>query len=445
MTGYTAWVADCHLQDKDRKNDYHCHAAVWADGFSVFREKLIAHISVLGYRLLWIEECLPASQYIARHGMQAQIAPLARKVHPHHSTELGQLKNSLEQYDEPEGYLHIAEHNFAPLPDQKGIPFWEQEWITEELKDMLFAQSVEGSCLRTYLIVDAALRKKITGFFDLDNIDVPIECLFRGEEAVELREVAPHLIDMTLPTGAYDERDLVPEFHKSFFKKHWEAGTGIVIRCVCDMKDVCRHFRKFTKYETKDERSFFFRFWETNAAYDYFTCVNDIAERSKDIFYINQASKIDMIVAYSKKPKRLYSIKPNDLLLDTVQFSDEPFTITEVEEEALMKSILRGTSFDLCQKILEEYPEHLKNKDARELEEIILQSLCRMHSYGIYKIAYLRELAEKEIFLGSHYETKDPTGQMKRICQSDMPEDRKFSALMNRLLDCEVQILHESE
>lgn len=168
---------------------------------------------------------------------------------------------------EKESYLTITEHEFEPLPDQSGIPFWDQDWIAPELKDLLFGQSDGGLPLRTYFIVDATLRKNITGIFDLDAVDVPVECLFKGEAAEELREVAPYLINMTLPEGAWGDKDKVPAFHQDFFKKHWEQNTGVFIRSTASMDKVWGHFRKFTRVSDKNNKIVYFRFWVPSTLY----------------------------------------------------------------------------------------------------------------------------------------------------------------------------------
>ena len=221
MSGFEAWIGNCHLRQIEGEEEYQCQAAVWADSYDSFRAKLAQHIQSSGLKILWLEECHPVSQYLHRHGNAHKIGALARAVHQGHHVELSRLVAIGDAGEpEPENYLTITEHTFEPLPDQTGIPFWDQEWIAPDLKALLFGQPEDGPRLRTYFIVDATLRKNITGVFDLDSgmVDVPVQCLFKGDAADELKEVAPYVIDMTLPEGAWDDRDLVPSFHKDFFK-----------------------------------------------------------------------------------------------------------------------------------------------------------------------------------------------------------------------------------
>ncbi len=263
MANFEAWIADCHLKEFEGDGEYKCQAGVWADCYDAFRDTLIAYLKERGLGIVWLEEVLPAGQYLARHGAQQQkIEGLAQSVHSGHLVELGRM-SAIGGDGEPlrESYLTITEHEFKPLPDQSDLPFWDQEWIAPELKELLFGQPKEGPPLRTYFIVDATLRKNITGIFDLDTVDVPVQCLFKGDAADEMKEVAPYLIDMTLPEGALDDRDKVPAFHKDFFARHWGENTGIFIRTPALMSEVWGHFRKFTRIQMEEDgRWVYFRF-----------------------------------------------------------------------------------------------------------------------------------------------------------------------------------------
>ena len=261
MSGFEAWIGVCHLR-QNNGGEYRCQAAVWAR-FDSFRSTLETHVARLGYSLIWLEDTLPARQYLVRYSAQStQINPLAEVVHPGHPVELGPMQSiTTSGAVEPESYLTIEEHAFAPLPDQRDIPFWDQEWIAPELKELLFGQPEDGPKMRTYLIVDATLRKNITGVLDLDSIDVPVQCLFKGATAEEMKESAPYLIDMTLPDGAGEDHAEIPTFHRDFFRKHWGQNTGIFVRTTALMDEVWGHFRKFTRIRVEEDgRWVYFRF-----------------------------------------------------------------------------------------------------------------------------------------------------------------------------------------
>lgn len=213
----------------------------------------------------------------------------------------------------PPEYLTITEHEIEPLPDQSGMPFWDKEWIAPELKELLFRQPEEGAKLRTYFIVDATLRKNITGVFDLDSglVDVPIQCLFKGEKAEELKEAAPYLIDMTLPDGAWDDGDLVPSFHKSFFANHCGQNTGIFIRTPALFADVWGHFRKFPRIQVEDDKRWvYFRFWDPRIAPSYYSSIKTIPEKSVQWFEMRNKARIESLIGKQTDSEEAFSIIP---------------------------------------------------------------------------------------------------------------------------------------
>ncbi|MEL6750277.1 MAG: DUF4123 domain-containing protein, partial [Pseudomonadota bacterium] len=199
---------------------------------------------------------------------------LAKTVDGNHGIALSPLLPRGEAGQPPPqpSYLEITEHTIPPLPDQSDKPRWEQDWITSELKDLLFGQPDPQAPLRTYLIVDATLRTRISGIFDLDLQDVPVRSLVRSQRAEDLREVAPYLVDMTLPEGAWDDRRQVPNFHLDFFARHWQQGTGILVRTTADMDAVWTHCHPFVRVQVEATQEWVFsRFWEGTWVLDFFT------------------------------------------------------------------------------------------------------------------------------------------------------------------------------
>ena len=122
MSCYEAWIGDCHMRAVEGGKEYYCQAAVWADNDKSFRARLCAHIEPQGYRILWLEDVLSATQYLKRHNAVYKIGALARAVHPHHLVELGLLSAfGAEGTAAPESYLRIEEiEGVEPLALQLG-------------------------------------------------------------------------------------------------------------------------------------------------------------------------------------------------------------------------------------------------------------------------------------------------------------------------------------
>ena len=141
MCGLEAWIGDCYLRDVEDGTDYRCHAAVWASDHDNFCATLAAHIEPLGLAIIWLEEALPTSHYLAQNGTLAplQTKALAEVVHSRHLVELGPMQRVATD-GVPQRYLTIEDHRPVPLHDQTGIPVWDQDWIAPELKELLFGQ-----------------------------------------------------------------------------------------------------------------------------------------------------------------------------------------------------------------------------------------------------------------------------------------------------------------
>jgi len=91
--GSTPHITECHLRDgpDDAAREQACLAAIWAEGPDEARARLAAYVKTTPYRLIWAEGCVPAVEYVRRHGRQAEVGGLVRAVHAGHRVELGPL------------------------------------------------------------------------------------------------------------------------------------------------------------------------------------------------------------------------------------------------------------------------------------------------------------------------------------------------------------------
>ncbi|ATG48535.1 hypothetical protein CEW89_13755 [Celeribacter ethanolicus] len=309
MTKFEAWIGECHFTTSGGE-EAHCHCAVWADGYATFRAGVEASVLYQNLSLIRLQNVQPV---VTLSDVPAHIMELAQAVHSGHPAEMGAMSVIAKHANghTAESYLTITEHEIAPLSDQTDIPFWDRAWIAPELKELLFCQPQDGPKMRTYLIVDATLRKNVIGAFDLDNVDVPVQCLFKGSAAEELKESAPYLIDMTLPDGAWDDGGLVPAFHKSFFAKHWGHNTGIFIRTTALMAEVCGHFRKFTKVQVEADRTWvFFRFWDPQVARSYFESIQGKFLKNTQWFDIRDGQQVWRVIGDQSDGKQAWELIP---------------------------------------------------------------------------------------------------------------------------------------
>ena len=289
MATQTAWVGKCLVHTQPIADEPHqhpwnaeCYAAVWTDSKPHFEQILRAHFKAQGQYLVWAEEVFSVLHWLHRHGHHPTIINLAKIVDETHGMEFSSLilRDKGGKPPAVPTYLTITEQTLPALPHQEKIPRWEQDWIVPELKDLLFGQPNEDELLRTYLIVDAGLRTKITVIYDLEQLDVPVRSLVRAEMVEELREVAPYLIDMTLPDKAWEDRAQVPAFHIDFIANHWQKGTGIIVRTSAAMDAVWTHFHQFVRARVENTQEWlFFRYWDPRVAPTYFANIQTQPEQ----------------------------------------------------------------------------------------------------------------------------------------------------------------------
>lgn len=277
MAEYEAWIADCHFREIGVEGDYRCQAAVWADNYGTFRTRLSAHAADRGLKVLWIEECLSALQYLSRHGQQQPVGLLARAVHPHHTVELGPMVNvgaegKLEGDDS--SHLIIEEiKDVEPLDGQ--VEIWPKKNVPAALMEPLFDQPTPTDTeiahyggvefvppMKTYAILDAA--KFQWGFSEIEDCELPFRCLFKGKAAKELENVAPYLIEIN-PEAIFTRRLFThnPKMPDEMTSVHlWRKDPGIYVRSRASFDDFWKHLRKFTRIQDEAGKWYYFRFWE---------------------------------------------------------------------------------------------------------------------------------------------------------------------------------------
>ena len=416
--------------------------ACWVASTVEYDELLTVALPKQGYRLLRTEEVMPINARFETKGFNATLGELAAKVSPGRRFHAGVSRPvGFEQSHGIEGpnqteetkYLTITEHECPPLPDQSHLPIWDHEWIAPELKELLFGQPEQGSCLRTYFIVDATLRKNITRVFDLDTplVDVPIQCLFKGDAAIELKEVAPYLIDMTVPAESWGDLHKLPGFHQKFFAEHWDHGTGIFVRSHADFDQVFRHFRRITKYISNDGKSYFFRFWESNSVFDYFLGIQGNLQKSTYLFQSRHA-KIDSIISHGRFTHRTHAVRPSEKFPDTIDNHQFTFRLDDEDRANLMKSLLRPLAIEVVQELDEINDEIVIDPYS---ENAVIDILTRMQGYNIHNKGFLKQIAIHEIILGKKVESLDPSGKLLLMLSSNDLEEKKYEAIRDHIND----------
>ncbi|OKH87072.1 DUF4123 domain-containing protein [Thalassospira sp. TSL5-1] len=283
MRDFEAWIGECHLQAKDGGKEYRCQAAVWTDGYDGFLEGVETRVADLGYSVLWLENVLPAPHYLARNAaQQRQVGTLAKAVHPAHTVELGPMAAvSVQELEKPKSWLSIGEiDGIKPLDGQLGV--WPKKNIPDMLVEPLFGY-VEptpeeiihyGSYeavppMRTYIVLDSG--KMQWGYSEIEHCGMPFRCLFKGQAAEDLKDVAPYLIELD-QENEFTHRlfKYMPEMPDVMTSVHvWHQEPGIYIRTRADFSSIWKRLRKFPRMQNDQGQWYFFRFWEPRVLRNY--------------------------------------------------------------------------------------------------------------------------------------------------------------------------------
>ncbi|WP_417842457.1 DUF4123 domain-containing protein [Thalassospira sp.] len=275
MSNFEAWIGDCHLRQVD-DGEYRCQVAVWAQDSNSFRTTLLAEIERFGYSIFWLEEVLPASQYLSRHsGQHRQIGALAKAVHPGHTVELGPMQCMVtEDNREPARYLFIEEiEGVEPLDLQFGV--YPRKTVPDVLIEPIFGQSVPGVAeiahygsadavpsMKTYAIVNADRFQWRSS--EIEFCGLPHRCLFQGKAAQERKDEAPYLIELSQEvdfTRRLFTHDItmLPDMESAHL---WQLEACMLVRSRASLDEVWHHFRRFTRFQGDNGKWFHFRFWE---------------------------------------------------------------------------------------------------------------------------------------------------------------------------------------
>jgi len=158
-----------------------------------------------------------------------------------------------------------------PLDSQFGVS--APLTVPVVLHEMLFGhpQLNEDSAvlpLLTYAILDAA---KVMGLVEmLETSGLEYACLFRGDAAEELRDVAPYLV--RLEESSTFTRNLFTKGDAGW--QMWNKEPGMYFRSRADLNELRRHFRRFTKVQDEGGKWYYLRFWEPRAAQQAFTAMS---------------------------------------------------------------------------------------------------------------------------------------------------------------------------
>lgn len=131
--------------------------------------------------------------------------------------------------------------------------------VPEALQPVLFDQPQSGRRLHTYAILDAA---KVFGLAeDIAASGLKHRCLFTGNAAEELADVAPYLVALA-PDARFTRHIFSHDPDSDVRWFFWSREPGLFLRSTANIDTIRAHFRKFTRIRDEAGKWFYFRFWE---------------------------------------------------------------------------------------------------------------------------------------------------------------------------------------
>lgn len=379
---------------------------------------------------------MPAAEWMVRHAREKHAIDLARRVHGEHRVEVGPLTVNGEQAREKAEWLSIEElDNIVPLDGQFGVN--PRKTVPDALRETLFGQvepteaeiAFYGGAeavppLRTYGIIDAA--KIPLGGSVIERSGRPFRCLFKGEVARELGDVAPYLMELDIES---DFTRLLftynPTLPDNLATAHlWHLKCGVFIRSRAGFDDLWQHFRRFTRIQDESGKWYYFRFWEPEHLVRRLED-DDLAQRLL-VFDSNGT-----VLCPGKKT--IHLIRKVDAGRPGIARPIK-IAVDDVERD------LRHSWLDrIADKIVASFPDHkLEFQKVRASAET---SVTRMQGYGYMSENHLVILASWEVFYGERFETRDPDGELEAICCSGLPAIKKFNAFRKRMESLPLQAI----
>lgn len=139
--------------------------------------------------------------------------------------------------------------------------------IADSLLDELLPPFPEKVEMRAFALLDAARDDRI--YPALLRADCEWVCLYRGDAASTMAEVAPYLVQ--LERGS--------RFGKWAIEEGWGNSWGVFMNAPVKMEVLRAHFRRFVYVQLPDGRSVYFRFYDPRVLRVYLpTCTPKEAE-----------------------------------------------------------------------------------------------------------------------------------------------------------------------
>ncbi len=279
---------------------------------------------------------------------------------------------------------------------------------------------------RVYALLDAS---RLFGLPEqLQNGRAPFQCLFAGETAEDLADVAPYLVDIT--DGARLGTDLMTPGDAPW--QLWDKEAGIVIVADIGLAALAKHLRRFIRVMDGADRAFFFRFWEPIIARHYLTSIADAPELVARWCRPLEGGQIAGFVVPDGPADDVLHITPGDLAPADEGQPRLAFRLRPQDYEALRSARVESDIAGLVALMAKIFPDAAKTRAPGALRHEVQRSVLRAQELGIHQRDNIFRFAAWDLHSDGAFERRDPEGRLREIVTSALPETEKMLTLKAR-------------
>jgi Domain of unknown function (DUF4123) len=132
------------------------------------------------------------------------------------------------------------------------------ERSTDQIANLLFSEDE----MNVFAILDGASIPNLLE--QLYNCDLEYECLYRGELAPDLAEVAPYLVQLQQKSA----------FTEWVLEKGWGRHWGVFAKSTADLRSLRRHLRRFLIVHDSAAKPLYFRYYDPRVLRVYLSTCN---------------------------------------------------------------------------------------------------------------------------------------------------------------------------
>ncbi|WP_175500603.1 DUF4123 domain-containing protein [Litoreibacter janthinus] len=290
--------------------------------------------------------------------------------------------------------------------------------------DFLDSISDEGTVLA---LIEASVVPGLCETIEAEGLTA--HCLFKGQLAEDLRDVAPYLV--RLPKTSSILRQMLNEDDKPWAL--WDKRPGILIRSDMAGSDLVKHLRRFLRLH-HGEKPFFFRFWEQASALAYFDAIASDAQKWRRWFFPFGGGVIDEILVPDLRTRsfRVFEAGP---LWEGSRVPRGRFSISDAEMQALLGAKFQEDMWKMERLLRKTFPDATEDLDNDTLEKALKRSVSRMASFGVRQRAHVFRVAAWDLHSDGRFENSDRDGQLRQILEMPIGEADKMRRLAERLAE----------